>query len=84
MSDQPEALRLAELWADYLPAYNYKQVAADTAAELRRLHEENKEMLAALKSIMDTVEFYARGQLTPTENSPVGKAIAAIKKAEGL
>jgi hypothetical protein len=44
MNDQPEALRLAELWADYLPAYNYKQVAADTAAELRRLHEENNRL----------------------------------------
>lgn len=41
--EPPEALRLAGLWADYLPGYD-KQVATDTAAELRRLHEENAEL----------------------------------------
>jgi hypothetical protein len=76
MSEQPEALRLAE-FCDFNVLYQ------PAAKELRRLHEENKELLVALKSIMDTVESYVRGQLTPAENSPVAKARAAIKKAEG-
>jgi ribosomal protein RSM22 (predicted rRNA methylase) len=42
------------------------------------------DLLAALKSIIDTVESHARSQLTPAENSPVAKARAAIKKAEGV
>ena len=32
-----EALRLAEIWSDYWPAYHYGQVARDTEQELRRL-----------------------------------------------
>lgn len=39
MTTQPEALRLAEIWSDYLPAYHYGQVARDTEQELRRLHQ---------------------------------------------
>jgi predicted RNA-binding Zn ribbon-like protein len=33
----PEAERLAGLWSDYLPAYDYSAIAKDTAAELRRV-----------------------------------------------
>jgi hypothetical protein len=51
MSEQPEALLIAELWDDYLPAYNYKQVALDTARELRRLHEENELLARACDKI---------------------------------
>jgi len=46
------------------------------------LCEENREMLAALKSIMDTVDRHAQLGLEPSANSPVAKARAAIKKAE--
>jgi hypothetical protein len=127
MSDQPEALMLADALDELDQQFSQTGLCGEAATELRRLHEENErlrgivpevleqlnddlceenkelrhatgvanqtiaavvaqrdELLVALKSIMDTVEFYARGQLTPTENSPVGKAIAAIKKAEGL
>ena len=50
MSTQPEALRLAdelEMWTKGEPA----------AAELRRLHEVNQELLAALKRIKATGVF---------------------------
>lgn len=40
--DKPEALR----WADFLD----QMWAAEPAAELRRLHAENAELLAALKA----------------------------------
>jgi hypothetical protein len=80
MSEQPTALRLADALTN---RHGIESFEGDAANELRRLHEENKEMLVALKSIMDTVESYARGQLTPAANSPVAKARAAIAKAEG-
>jgi hypothetical protein len=75
MTTKPEALLIAELWDDYLPAYNYKQVASDTARELRRLHEENKEMLAVLKRLVAHLAVDA-----DTERM----VRAAIKKAEGI
>jgi hypothetical protein len=49
MSNQPEALRLAELFElESDPESQYRKAAA----ELRRLHEQNQELLEAL-------EFYA-------------------------
>lgn len=50
MTTQPEALRLA----DELDAAPYSsQCTNATAFELRRLHEVNQELLAALKEILD-------------------------------
>ncbi len=46
MSEQPAALRLA----DQLIAYLGGNTAAQAAAELRRLHALNRELLEALKS----------------------------------
>jgi hypothetical protein len=50
MTTQPEALRLA----DYLTDRNRLDLTCDeAAAELRRLHEVNHELLAALKEMLD-------------------------------
>lgn len=90
MSTQPEALRKADLLAEYLGA-DHPAVRA-ISAELRRLHAENellherhhfdngvlKELLKALKNI-DT-EFTKHGRQHWPE---AVKARAAIKKAEG-
>ncbi len=46
MSTQPEALRLA----DYIERNNANDVWKGTAAELRRLHEVNAELLAACEA----------------------------------
>ena len=47
-TQQPEALRLAEV-APYLDNGERGQWIMSAAAELRRLHESNQELLAALK-----------------------------------
>lgn len=47
MSNQPEALRLADALA-----YCDSNVASQAAAELRRLHEQNQELLKAAKSVL--------------------------------
>lgn len=69
MNTQPEALRLAD-------AIDYPDVSfgIEAAAELRRLHALNAELLEALKGFMDGAE--AMGWNTD-------KARAAIAKAEG-
>lgn len=46
---QPEALRLAEA----LDAYHTRSIHKEAAAELRRLHALNAELLEALKAIKD-------------------------------
>ena len=46
MTTQPEALALADILDR-----SVLQAHADAAAELRRLHESNQELLAALKDI---------------------------------
>ena len=49
---QPEALRLTQV-APYLEGGERGQWIVAAAAELRRLHEVNQELLAALKEILD-------------------------------
>jgi hypothetical protein len=72
MTEQPEALRLArELEA--CPTINYK----DHAAELRRLHAVNAELLEALTHVSDW--FAAAGIDVPASRH----ARAAIARAEG-
>ena len=51
MTTQPEALRLAGV----LDNYGYKDTD-DAAAELRRLHEVNQELLEALKDAAQCVQ----------------------------
>jgi hypothetical protein len=76
MSEQPTALRLADalqqqaVWeGHYGPSY-LRDLLPQAAAELRRLHAVNQELLEALK--------YHQEQTRPIERTR-----AAIKKAEG-
>jgi hypothetical protein len=79
VSTQPEALSLA----DYLDLPHVGQHRS--AAELRRLHSVNAELLEALKSLMHEVDEsgngYAKDFGWPVA---VGKARAAVAKAEGV
>jgi hypothetical protein len=71
---QPEALRLA----DYLTDRNRLDLTCDeAAAELRRLHEVNQELLAALNSTISACNFVEYGLA-------LMNARAAIAKAEGV
>jgi hypothetical protein len=49
MTTQPEALRLANALKKNLGG----NTAAQASAELRRLHESNQELIAALKEMLD-------------------------------
>ena len=75
MKTQTEALRLA----DALGKYRTPPEAAQAAAELRRLHEVNQELLAALKDIANTP--WVENVDKPQRASKVAEA--AIAKAEG-
>ena len=74
MTKQPEALRLA----DVFDAFDIP-LDREAAAELRRLHEVNTELLEALKGMMDwevrNIVFYS--------NPAHKRAEAAIAKATG-
>jgi hypothetical protein len=86
---QPEAMRLAdelERWPDA----HVSNRSVEAAAELRRLHEVNTELLAALKACADTIqtEIWNSGD-DECENAftkdwvhLVKKARAAIAKGE--
>ncbi len=83
MTTQPEALRLArELEA--CPTINYK----DHAAELRRLHAVNQELVYELKVATEAIEYW--GDYAPDYfqkkwdlQSDINAARAAIARAEG-
>jgi hypothetical protein len=71
---QPEALRLADTLETQALTFRDK---ADAAAELRRLHELNQELLAALKEVYTTCDWHGDdGQ------EAMSKAYAAIVKGE--
>ena len=54
MTTQPEALRLAERLGRYdVERSGYAKHCHAAAAELRRLHESNQELLATLKEMLD-------------------------------
>ena len=53
MTTQPEALRLADKMSSYNLCSGYAWHCHKAAAELRRLHEVNTELLAALKEMLD-------------------------------
>jgi predicted nucleic acid-binding protein len=87
VSTQPEALRLA----DKLTGFHVDSwVLVDAAAELRRLHAVNAELLEALKALTVAVTFADppkefNGALCHEARVPVGfvdAARAAIAKAE--
>ena len=50
---QPEALRLADKMSSYSLRSGYAWHCHKAAAELRRLHEVNQELMAALKEMLD-------------------------------
>ena len=79
-TQQPEALRLAE----WIEGDMTCQGDAEIAAELRRLHESNTELRAALEQGVDeTLDYIKRNHLTGAENNHwIVQAQAAINKAE--
>jgi hypothetical protein len=77
MTTQPEALRLTQV-APYLEGGERGQWIIAAAAELRRLHAVNQELLAALNEVYTTYDWHGDdGQ------EAMMKARAAIAKAEG-
>ena len=72
MSDKPEALLLAGQLESGEP------VTGSAAAELRRLHEVNQELLGALEAALKLIEL-----VMPIEGDVTRKARAAIAKATG-
>lgn len=70
MTDQPEALRLAE-WLETSPTTHDKAAAA----ELRRLHDVNQELVEALKGFVEMGRGFDMGDIRR------GREILA--KAEG-
>jgi ABC-type nitrate/sulfonate/bicarbonate transport system ATPase subunit len=71
---QPEALHLANAHEQVAKGFDFPELALQTAAELRRLHEANQAMLEALKEI---------AEMYPSEMSASKAARAAIAKATG-
>jgi len=75
MTKQPEALRLAH-WLARDGATCSAHI--DAAAELRRLHEVNTELLAAFKDLLEANSYYF-----PAGNPWGDRARTAIAKATG-
>jgi hypothetical protein len=73
MADQPEALRLANL-IDH--GNDSSWIEREAAAELRRLHAVNQELLESLKDLTTAQDLNAYGMA-------LHNARAAIAKAEG-
>ncbi len=71
---QPEALRLA----DELVETPFQSTRYIAAAELRRLHEVNQELLEALEAVLALIELGI-----PIEGAATRKVRAAIAKATG-
>ena len=75
MTQQPEALRLADALDLYATGDAHQRNIEQAADELRRLHEANQELLEVLKEILD-------GEGKSFRNI-WEQARAAINKAEG-
>jgi hypothetical protein len=71
---QPEAFRLAEA---LLTGSHHRPVLDRSAAELRRLHEVNQELLAALNEVYITCDWHG-----DDGREAMSKARAAIAKGE--
>ena len=78
MSKQLETLRLAN-WLKIKISPDDTATFNDIAAELRRLHEVNQELLAALKGSLWRMERYNYQAMEGT----IARAKAAIAKATG-
>lgn len=80
MTTRPEALRLADILQHKLPSIECLEVAA---AELRRLHKSNQELLAALQSINECCdEDHASRDYASRQTEIRGIARVAIAKGE--
>ena len=75
MTTQPEALRLADKMSSYSLSSGYAWHCHKAAAELRRLHESNTELVKALEEMLDGEGSSFRVLCE--------QARAAIAKAEG-
>ncbi len=76
MTTQPEALRLADaLGKLWLADRQSSEIRNEAAAELRRLHKVNQELLEALKECLNC-------EFAVTDKAAISKARAAIAKAE--
>lgn len=73
MSTQPEALHLADALEELDQSFSVSGMCGEAAAELRRLHEINQELLTALE--------FCAGTSYITDAREVAQA--AIAKAEG-
>jgi len=81
MNTQPEALRLADALDYYPNGNNFVAVVNASAAELRRLHEVNQELVEALEALDD-----CRGPFPASDeeiNSAWKMVNAALNKARG-
>ena len=82
---QPEALRLADILATH---YNIYCDTVEAAAELRRLHAQNAQILEALRMNAQTLAWLANGKCRgfhpklPTANVALDAARAAIEAME--
>lgn len=92
MTQQPEALCLADRLDQYATGDAHQQDIEQAAAELRRLHEENKALLSVLSDVAYGLESariwggmdWAYNPLHPYKYLPLrDKARAAIAKATG-
>ena len=92
MTQQPEALRLADRLDLYATGDNHQRDTEEAAAELRRLHEENKALLSVLSDVAYGLESariwggmdWSYNPLHPFKYLPLrDKARAAIAKATG-
>ncbi len=92
MTQQPEALRLADRLDLYATGDAHQQDIEQAAAELRRLHEENKALLSVLSDVAYGLESariwggmdWTYNPLHPFKYLPLrDKARAAIAKATG-
>ena len=82
MTKQPEALRLADwLESDDMPTEQAS--CADAAAELRRLHEVNQELLGALNDVLSMPEYDGTTETSVKRREAKHKARAAIAKTQG-
>ena len=77
MNEKPEALKLAEKLEGYSPNSGYATYCHKAAAELRRLHKVNAELLFALKNLLNA----KNGESAVFDSDEIARA--AIAKAEG-
>lgn len=89
MSEQPEALRLADWFSNEVEDITWRDLGPDmqeevsvyrsAAAELRRLHEVNSELVEALEFLLTC----KHGEFCEHYQEAENKARAAIAKARG-